>query len=75
MLPHHPIKAWRFFEHKSLKELSSEVGASTSYLSELENRKKPMPIKLALKIAAHTGLSLDQMYELPAADSSPKSGG
>ena len=75
MRPHHPLKVWRFERGVSQKALAGIVGVTGAFICLVEGRNREPSADVARRIAAHTGLSLDQIYELPAADSSPKSGG
>ena len=73
MLPHHPIRVWRFERDMKMEAFARDVGISVGFLSQVETRMSRPSADLALRIAAYTGLTLDEILKLPeqAARSSP----
>lgn len=72
MTNHHPLRRWRFERDMSMKELADKLGCGSSYISEIESRRKLPSTKLAREIAVVTGLSLDDIIGLPDEAKNPE---
>ena len=56
-----PMKVWREYRGFRLHDLASQVDASISYLSELENNKKSGRLPLWKRIAEALEIDLDDL--------------
>ena len=56
-----PLRAWRLDNRLKLADVAERVGTSIGHLCQVERGKKPPSVALARKLAAETGLSLDEV--------------
>jgi transcriptional regulator with XRE-family HTH domain len=61
MIEEHPLRAWRKANHVTLEALAEKADIQAPHLSEIETRKKEPSVTVARKLAAETGLSLDEV--------------
>ena len=48
----HPVRVWREYRGMKTGELAAAAGLAASYLSDIENGKKPGSVKTMKRIAA-----------------------
>lgn len=56
-----PVKLWRAQRGLSARALAAAAGIGVSYLSEIENAKKPGSIAALAKIASALGVTVDDL--------------
>jgi DNA-binding XRE family transcriptional regulator len=73
MKQYHPLKVWRFSEHVTQQNVADAIGTSVARICEIERGTKRPSVDLAMRVAKHTGLTLDEIFSTPeqAARSSP----
>jgi len=57
----HPVRVWREHRRLTLAALSARSGVPISYISEIENRKKPGSVAAIKSLAAALGLMVDDL--------------
>ena len=57
----HPVRVWREFRGMKGTELAGTAGVAASYLSDIENGKKPGSIKALKGIAAALNVTVDDL--------------
>ena len=57
----HPLRAWRKANRVTLETLAAKAQIQAPHLSEIETGKKEPSVSVARKLAAETGLSLDDV--------------
>jgi hypothetical protein len=62
----HPIRVWR--EHRGLTAtaLANKAGIPQSYLSDIENRKKPGSIDAYARLSGALGVTVDDLLSVEA---------
>jgi len=67
------LRRLRLDRNMLLKDMADGIGVSPSFLSAVENGRKPLPVGLLLKIRNWAGLTEDEMHGLKrAADESTR---
>jgi ribosome-binding protein aMBF1 (putative translation factor) len=59
-----PVRLWREQRGLSVRALARASGVKASYLSEIENRKKPGSVAALGKLAAALGIAVDDLIAL-----------
>ncbi len=57
----HPIRAWREYKKIKLNDLAQRVSISSSYLSQIENKKRNPTIETLKAIAKALGIETDML--------------
>ena len=57
----HPVRVWREYRGMKAGELAARAGVAASYLSDIENRKKPGSVKALKRIADGLSLTVDDL--------------
>ena len=57
----HPVRVWRDYRGMKSGELAVAAGLAASYLSSIENGKKPGSVKAMKRIAAALNISVDDL--------------
>lgn len=57
-----PLKRWLFENQKTNRELAKDIKADENGLSLIVNGKRLPSLKLALKIAKGTGVSVEELF-------------
>lgn len=57
----HPVRVWREYRGMTASALAIKCGVAQSYLSDIENRKKPGSVKALKRIAASLNVYLDDL--------------
>ena len=57
----HPVRVWREYRRMKAGELGTRAGIAASYLSDIENGKKPGSVKALKRIADALGLTVDDL--------------
>ncbi|MCY4066487.1 MAG: helix-turn-helix transcriptional regulator, partial [Rhodospirillaceae bacterium] len=57
----HPVRVWREYRGMKAGELATRAGVAASYLSDIENGKKPGSVKALKRIADVLGLTVDDL--------------
>ena len=58
-----PIRVWRTYRGMKATELAVSASVAASYLSDIENRKKPGSIGALKRIAVALDVALDELVE------------
>ena len=56
-----PIRAWRQYKNIKMKDLAKQVGISSAYLSQIENKKRNPTVETLKRIAAALGLDIEML--------------
>ena len=56
-----PLRAWRLYRKHTLASLAERTGISNSYLSQIENGKKPGTLDIYRRLAAVLGVEPDDL--------------
>ena len=67
----HPLEVWRFNNRLTLTQFGARVGASASALSRLERGSFTPGGVLLRRIADVTGLSTDEILQIPSTSQTP----
>ena len=57
----HPVRAWRDYRGMKAVELAASAGIAASYLSDIENGKKPGSVKAMRRIADALNVAVDDL--------------
>lgn len=57
----HPVRVWREYRGMKAGELAARAGVAASYLSDIENGKKPGSAKALKRIASALDLAVDDL--------------
>ena len=57
----HPVRVWRDYRGMKAADLAAAAGVAASYLSDIENGKKPGSVKALKRIAGALGLTVDDL--------------
>ena len=57
----HPVRVWREYRGLTASNLATESGVAQSYLSDIENGKKPGSVRALKRIAATLGIAVDDL--------------
>ena len=57
----HPVRVWREYRGMRAGELATAAGIANSYLSDIENRKKPGSINAMKRIAIALDVTIDDL--------------
>ena len=57
----HPVRAWRNYRGLTASGLATKSGVAQSYLSDIENGKKPGSVKALKRIATSLNVALDDL--------------
>ena len=57
----HPVRVWREYRGLKAGELAAVAGLAASYLSDIENGKKPGSVKAMKQIAAALNITVDDL--------------
>ena len=57
----HPVRVWRNYRGMKAGELADIAGVAASYLSDIENRKKPGSVKAMKRIATALNVAVDDL--------------
>ncbi len=57
----HPVRVWRDYRDMKAGELATAAGIAASYLSDIENGKKPGSVKAMKRIAAALNVTVDDL--------------
>lgn len=57
----HPVRVWREYRGMKAGELAAASGLAASYLSDIENGKKPGSVKAMKRIAAALNVTVDDL--------------
>ena len=57
----HPVRVWREYRGLTASNLATESGVAQSYLSDIENGKKPGSVRALKRIATTLGIAVDDL--------------
>lgn len=57
----HPVRVWRDYRGTRAAELAAAAGIAASYLSDIENRKKPGSVRAMKRIADALNVTVDDL--------------
>lgn len=57
----HPVRVWREYRGMEAAELSTVAGVAASYLSDIENGRKPSSVKSMKRVANALGVGVDDL--------------
>ena len=57
----HPVRVWRDYRGMKAGELAAAAGIAASYLSDIENGKKPGSVKAVKRIADALNITVDDL--------------
>ncbi len=57
----HPVRVWRDYRGKKAAELAAAAGIAASYLSDIENGRKPGSVKALKRIANALNVTVDDL--------------
>ena len=57
----HPVRVWRDYRGKKAGELAAAAGIAASYLSDIENGRKPGSVKAMKRIANALNVTVDDL--------------
>ena len=57
----HPIRVWRDYRRLKASELAADADVAASYLSDIENGKKPGSVKALKRIASALNVTVDDL--------------
>ena len=57
----HPVRVWRDYRGMKASELAAAAGIAASYLSDIENGKKPGSVKAVKRIADALNITVDDL--------------
>ena len=57
----HPVRVWRDFRGIKATELANVAGIAPSYLSDIENGKKPGSVKAMKRLAGALNITVDDL--------------
>ena len=57
----HPVRVWRDYRGMKATELAAAAGIVASYLSDIENGKKPGSVKAMKRIASALNVTMDDL--------------
>ncbi len=57
----HPVRVWRDYRGMKASKLAAGAGVAASYLSDIENGKKPGSVKALKRIASTLDLTVDDL--------------
>ncbi len=57
----HPVRVWRDYRGMKATELAAAAGIAASYLSDIENGKKPGSVKAMKRIAGALNVTVDDL--------------
>ena len=57
----HPVRAWRDYRGLKAAELAAAAGIAASYLSDIENGKKPGSVKAMKRLAGALNVTVDDL--------------
>ena len=57
----HPVRVWRDYRGTRAAELAAAAGIAASYLSDIENRKKPCSVRAMKRIADALNVTVDDL--------------
>lgn len=57
----HPVRVWRKYRGMTVSALATDSGVAQSYLSDIENGKKPGSVKALKRIATSLNVLLDDL--------------